>query len=108
MATHESTKYDKKAERPMPTKRRSLYPPGHRQSDDPYYLDDTLDAYPPYHLFHGKPTPEAMEAAKRLAAERGYPSPKFPPESHDSRDGQGVHGASTGAAEPDKRAARKE
>jgi hypothetical protein len=66
------------------TERRSLYPPSHRPSDDPYYVDDTLDAYPPYHLLRGKPTPEAMEAAKRLAAERGYPPPQFPSEPQDA------------------------
>ncbi len=63
------------------TKRRSLYPPWHRPSDDPYYLDDTLDAYPPYHLLRGKPTPEAMEAARAKAIERGYPLPKLPAEA---------------------------
>ena len=65
------------------TKRRSLHPPDHRRSDDPYYVDDTLAAYPPYHLLRGKPTPEAMEAAKRLAAERGYAPPVFPTETQD-------------------------
>jgi hypothetical protein len=61
-------------------KRRSPYAPGHQRSDDPYSLDDTLDAHPPYHLLCGQPTPEAMEAARRLAAERGYP-PRFPPDA---------------------------
>ena len=84
------------------TKRRSLYPPGHRQSDDPYYLDDTLDAYPPYHLFRGKPTPEAMEAAKRLAAERGYPPPKFPPEPQDTQDGQDARASAANGALADR------
>ncbi len=68
-----------------PKQRRSLYPPEHPRQRERYYFDDTLDAYPPYHLFRGKPTPEAMEAAKRLAAERGYPPPHFPPETEDSR-----------------------
>ena len=76
------------------TKRRPLYPPGHRRSDDPYYLDDTLDAHPPYHLLRGKPTPEAMEAAKQLAAKRGYLMPHLPPETNDSQD------AATAAASP--------
>ncbi len=62
--------------------RRSLYPPGHQPSDDPYYLDDTLDAYPPRRrLFPGRPTAEAMEAARQLAAKRGYPMPHLPPET---------------------------
>jgi hypothetical protein len=82
------------------TQRRSLYPPEHQPSDDPYYLDDTLDAYPPYHLLRGKPTPEAMEAAKRLAAKRGYPPPQFPPEPKDepapaSSETQPANGART-------------
>lgn len=61
------------------TKRRpleDLYPPDHpRQPHRRGVIDDTLDVYPPYHLFKGTPTPEDIEAAKRLAAERGYPLP---------------------------------
>jgi hypothetical protein len=57
------------------TKRRSLYPPDHRRSDDPYYLDDTLDAYPPYHLSKGPSTPEEIAAARAKAAAR----PAAPP-----------------------------
>lgn len=34
-------------------------------------LDDTLDAHPPYHLYSGKPSPEAIAAARRLMEERG-------------------------------------
>jgi hypothetical protein len=34
-------------------------------------LDDTLDAHPPYHLYSGTPSPEAIEAARKLMAERG-------------------------------------
>lgn len=63
------------------TKRRKGYPPGHRRSDDPYYGDDTLDAHPPYHLLRGKPTPEAMAAARRLAAARGFPPPHLRPDA---------------------------
>jgi hypothetical protein len=34
-------------------------------------LDDTLDAHPPYHLYSGNPSPEAIAAARRLMEERG-------------------------------------
>jgi hypothetical protein len=51
-----------------------------RPSDDPYYVDDTLDANPPYYLLRGKPTPEALEAARQLAIKHGYPAPRDPPE----------------------------
>ncbi len=64
--------------------RGSLYPPGHQPSNDPFYCDDTLDAYPPLRrLFPGKPTREAMEAARQLAAKRGYPMPHFVDEAGD-------------------------
>ncbi len=95
MATTETAKETKAATRATGSKpeRRSLYPPGHRPTDDPYYLDDTLDAHPPLRrLFGGKPTPEAMEAAKRLAAKRGYPTPQSP------RDNDGKRGRGTAAA----------
>src|SRR5687768_6917420 len=62
------------------TKRRSLYPPEHPRRRERYYFDDTLDAHPPFHVFRAEPTPEAMEAARQLAAQRGYPMPHFPPE----------------------------
>jgi len=57
----------------------NLYPPA--RPPKPYrrgVLDDTLDAQPPYHLLRGRPTREAIEAAKRLAAEYGYPLPELP------------------------------
>ncbi len=49
----------------------ALYPPGRRPSHRRGYLDDTLDAYPPRHLYAGKPTPEQVAAAKQLIQERG-------------------------------------
>ena len=53
-----------------------LYPPEHpRRPHRRGVIDDTLDVHPPYHLFEGTPTPEEVEAAKRVAAERGYPLP---------------------------------
>ena len=79
------------------TERRSLYPPGHQQSDDPYYLDDTLDAYPPYHLLRAKPTPESMAAAQQLAAKHGYPMPHLPPETNGSPDAPTAAAAVNGA-----------
>ena len=64
------------------TERRSLYPPEHPRKRRRYYFDDTLDAYPPLRRrFPGEPTPEAMEAARQLAAQRGYPKPQLPPEA---------------------------
>ena len=63
---------------------RSLYPPGHAkhvdeaQARDPYYLDDTLDAYPPYDLFEGPSTPEEIAAARAKAIERGLLPPDDP------------------------------
>jgi hypothetical protein len=64
------------------TERRPLYPPEHPRKRRRYYFDDTLDACPPLHrLFPGKPTPEAMAAAKQLTAERGYPMPHIPDET---------------------------
>lgn len=75
-------------------KRGALYPPGHQPSNDPFYCDDTLDAYPPLRrLFPGKPTPEAMEAARQLAAKRGYPMPHFPDETSDTGDGPQTPGS---------------
>jgi hypothetical protein len=56
---------------------RSLYPPEHvkqvaeAQQRDAYYLDDTLDAYPPLHLFRGPSTAEEIAAARAKAIERG-------------------------------------
>src|SRR5206468_13023152 len=48
----------------------ALYPPGRRPTHRRGYIDDTLDAYPPYHvLYRGTPTPEQIQAAKRLAQE---------------------------------------
>lgn len=70
-----------------PTRRRSLYPPEHPRKRRPYYFDDTLDAYPPLcRLFPCRPTPEAMEAARQLAAKRGYPMPHLPPETNDGQE----------------------
>ena len=72
------------------TERRSLYPPEHPRKRQRYYFDDTLDAHPPFRrLFPGKPTPEAMEAARQLAAKRGYPTPHFPPEPNDGQETPG-------------------
>ena len=34
-------------------------------------IDDTLDAHPPYHLYPGNPSPEAIAAARRIMEERG-------------------------------------
>jgi hypothetical protein len=66
-----------KATKPT-TERRSPYPPEHPPQRRRLYFDDTLDAYPPLRrLFPGKPTPEAMEAARQLADKRGYPMPHF-------------------------------
>ncbi|MBI3973045.1 MAG: hypothetical protein HY332_17340 [Chloroflexi bacterium] len=89
------------------TVRRSLYPPEHPRKRERYYFDDTLDAYPPYHLFRGKPTPEAMEAAKRLAAKRGYPPPHFPPDTDDGYKAPAPAASSANGAltEPPKRSA---
>src|SRR5688572_3929185 len=70
-----------------PRQRRSLrsrYPLEHaKQVDealarDPYYLDDTLDAYPPYHLFEGPSTPEELAAARAKAIERDLLPPDAP------------------------------
>lgn len=49
----------------------ALYPAGHRPVRRRGYIDDTLDAHPPLHLYSGDPTPEQIEAAKRLVQERG-------------------------------------
>src|SRR5688572_20394733 len=63
---------------------RSRYPPNHAehvdeaQARDPYYVDDTLDAYPPYHLFEGPSTPEEIAAARAKAIERGLLPPDDP------------------------------
>src|SRR5438132_13648619 len=80
------------------TEGRSLYPPEHPRQRQRYYFDDTLDAYPPFHLFHGTPTPEAMEAAKQLAAKRGYPMPRIAPEAADGQDAQDGQHAATAAS----------
>ncbi|MDQ3703100.1 MAG: hypothetical protein M3442_19595 [Chloroflexota bacterium] len=58
----------------------ALYPPGHppeeRRSG---YIDDTLDAYPPYHLLRGTPSPEALAAAREKAVERRLIAPDTSP-----------------------------
>jgi hypothetical protein len=83
------------------TERRSLYPPEHPRKRQRYYFDDTLDAYPPLRrLFPGKPTPEAVEAARQLAANRGYPMPHVPTEDDDSRGSQDAQGAAAPAGSP--------
>jgi len=49
----------------------ALYPPGRRPTRRRGYLDDTLDAHPPAHLYSRNPKPEQVEAAKQLVRERG-------------------------------------
>lgn len=85
----------------------NLYLPEHpRRPHRRGVIDDTLDAYPPYHLIRGKPTPEAMEAAKRIAAERGYPPPQFLPKTQDDQDAPASASSVNGAlAERPKRSA---
>ncbi len=79
-----TTTQDAKSATTGKRKRGSLYPPGHQPSNDPFYCDDTLDAHPPLRrLFPGKPTPEAMEAARQLTAKRGYAKPHFADETSD-------------------------
>jgi hypothetical protein len=51
--------------------RRSLYPPERPRKRERYYFDDTLDAYPPYHLLLGPSTPEEVAAARAKALKRG-------------------------------------
>ena len=88
------------------TERRSLYPPEHPRQRRQYYFDDTLDAYPPLRrLFPGKPTPEAMEAARQLAAKRGYPMPHFPDETGEGPQapGSAVPSVNGALAEPPER-----
>ena len=85
------------------TERRSLYPPEHPRKRRRYYFDDTLDAYPPLRrLFPGKPTPEAMEAARQLAAKRGYPMPHFPDEPGDEPETPGSAAPSANGALTDQ------
>ena len=79
-----------------------LYPPEHsRRPHRRGVIDDTLDVYPPYHLFEGPPTPGEIEAATRLAAERGYRRPSTGAPASPSPNG--VH--TTARRTPAKRAA---
>jgi hypothetical protein len=88
---------------------RSLYPPEHAkqvaeaEARDPYYLDDTLDAFPPYHLFEGPSTPEEIAAARAKAIERGLMPPDHP--AHPSQREVDADGA--GARASAKKASRK-
>ena len=53
-------------------------------------IDDTLDAHPPYHLYPGNPSPEAIAAARRLMDERGV-TPDAPDAA--SKSSAGLPGA---------------
>lgn len=66
MATTERTERTNRAQRQSP------YSPEHPRQREPFYFDDTLDAYPPYHLLRGPSTPEEIAAARAKALERGW------------------------------------
>jgi hypothetical protein len=96
-----------------------LYPPEHAkevveaEERDPYYLDDTLDAYPPYHLLRGPSTPEEIAAGRAKAIKRGllprdHPAPSAQGNAHADATGSlaGTTGTN-GAARPTKKGARK-
>jgi hypothetical protein len=92
------------------TQRQSLYPPEHPRKRKRYYFDDTLDAYPPYHLLLGPSTPEEIAAARAKAIERGLLPPDHPahPDHRDARgDVDGSASAAGRAKKAAKRAARK-
>src|SRR5438270_566736 len=93
-----------------PRQRRSLYPPKHPRKRERYYFDDTLDAYPAYHLFEGPSTPEEIAAARAKAIERGLlpRDQDSHPDHHDaSADTAASTAGATGARKPAKKAAKR-
>jgi hypothetical protein len=96
MATTEPTKRTARAQRQSP------YSPEHPRQRERFYFDDTLDAYPPYHLLRGPSTPEEIAAARAKALKRGL-LPRTHPAHPDYR------GPATGAdaTKPAKKAAKK-
>lgn len=101
----------KRTERTERAQRQSPYSPEHPRQRERYYFDDTLDAYPPYHLLRGPSTPEEIAAARAKALERGWLPREHPahPNYHDAsvNGAEGPAGVTaTGTAKRAKKAKR--